>query len=69
MIRKAIQNEEAQVHFLVGGTQTNTTVIAAALRPHQGVLAAESGHVAVHETGAIEAVNHKVIITCHRMVR
>lgn len=61
LIRKACQNEEAQVHFLVGGTQTNTTVIAAALRPHQGVLAAESGHVAVHETGAIEAVNHKVI--------
>lgn len=61
LIRKAVQNEKAQVHFLVGGTQTNTTVIAAALRPHQGVLTAESGHVAVHETGAIEAVNHKVI--------
>lgn len=61
VILDKINNPKAQVHFLVGGTQTNTTVIAAALRPHQGVLAAQTGHVAVHETGAIEAVNHKVI--------
>lgn len=48
------------VHFLVGGTQTNLTVIAAALRPHQSVLCAQQGHIYVHETGAIEAVGHKV---------
>ena len=52
---------DADVHFLVGGTQANLTVIAASLRPHQGVLAAETAHVEVHETGAIEATGHKVI--------
>ena len=45
--------EDLSVHFLVGGTQVNTTVIAAALRPHQGVIAAHTGHINVHETGAI----------------
>ena len=63
--REKIKNEcrcpNADVHFLVGGTQTNTTVIAAALRPHQGVIAAESAHIGVHETGAIEATGHKVL--------
>ena len=52
---------EAGVHFLVGGTQANATVIAAALRPHQGVLCAETGHIHVHETGAVEATGHKVL--------
>ena len=61
LIRKKCANENAQVHFLVGGTQTNLTVIAAALRPHQAVIAADSGHISVHETGAIEATGHKVI--------
>ncbi|WP_322925021.1 threonine aldolase family protein [Paenibacillus campi] len=60
-IRQACGNEQADVHFLVGGTQTNTTVIAAILRPHQGVVAAVSGHIAVHETGAIESTGHKVL--------
>lgn len=60
-IRSACENEHAEVQFLVGGTQTNTTVISAILRPHQGVVAAVSGHIAVHETGAIEATGHKVI--------
>ena len=55
MIRKKCAAPDAAVHFLVGGTQTNLTVIAASLRPHQGVIAADSGHVNVHETGAIEA--------------
>ena len=55
------QNENAQVHFLVGGTQANFTVISAALRAHQAVVAAVSGHIAVHETGAVEATGHKVI--------
>lgn len=53
--------EDVAVHFLVGGTQTNQTVISAALRPHQGALCAVSGHIACHETGAIEATGHKVL--------
>ncbi|MGG4221191.1 low specificity L-threonine aldolase [Paenibacillus jamilae] len=60
-IKKACDSENADVHFLVGGTQTNTTVISSILRPHQGVIAATSGHIAVHETGAIEATGHKVL--------
>ena len=60
-IRAACQAEDADVHFLVGGTQTNTTVIASILRPFQGVLAATSGHINVHETGAIESTGHKVL--------
>ncbi|MDO3409815.1 low specificity L-threonine aldolase [Saccharibacillus sp. CPCC 101409] len=60
-IRRECGTEQADVHFLVGGTQTNTTVIAALLRPHQGVLSAETGHIAGHETGAIESTGHKVL--------
>ncbi len=60
-IQEACGNPNLQVHFLVGGTQTNTTVIAHLLRPHQGVIAAESGHISVHETGAIEHTGHKVL--------
>lgn len=61
LIRAACEAPEAQVSFLVGGTQANATVISAALRPHQGVLCAESGHINVHESGAIEATGHKVL--------
>lgn len=61
LIRKAAQAPEADVHFLVGGTQTNFTVISAVLRPHQGVLSAGTGHINVHETGAVEATGHKVL--------
>ncbi len=60
-IRKACGNEKLAVHFLVGGTQTNMTVIHGALRPHQGVLCAVSGHINVHETGAVESCGHKVL--------
>ena len=60
-IKAACQAPEAVVHFLVGGTQTNTTVIAAILRPWQGVLSAVSGHINCHEAGAIESTGHKVI--------
>lgn len=60
-IRTLCGREDAAVHFLVGGTQSNQTVISAALRPHQGALCAESGHIACHETGAIEATGHKVL--------
>ena len=60
-IKTAIGNDGAQVHFLVGGTQANATVIASILRPYQGVLCAESGHINCHETGAVEATGHKVL--------
>lgn len=60
-IREICIAPDAAVHFLVGGTQANLTIIAAALRPHQAVIAAESGHVSVHETGAIEATGHKIL--------
>ena len=60
-IRKVCKQEKAAVHFLVGGTQSNTIVIASALRPHQAVLSVKEGHINVHETGAIEATGHKVM--------
>lgn len=60
-IRSLCGREDVAVHFLVGGTQSNLTVIAAALRPHHAVIAAESAHINVHETGAIEATGHKVL--------
>ncbi len=61
LIRQTIQCPEADVHFLVGGTQTNLTSIAAFLRPHQAVIATVTGHINTHETGAIEATGHKVV--------
>lgn len=60
-IKALCQRDDIAVHFLVGGTQTNLTVVAAALRPHQAVVAAATGHVSIHETGAIEATGHKVL--------
>ncbi len=60
-IRKACKNDDLAVHFLVGGTQTNMTVINAALKSYQGVLCAASGHINVHETGAVESCGHKVL--------
>ena len=66
LIRTATGQREAQVMFLVGGTQTNATAIDGILRRHEGVLAAESGHIAVHESGAIEASGHKVLTLPHR---
>lgn len=60
-IREACGCPNAEVRFLVGGTQTNATVIDALLRGYQGVLAAESGHIGVHEAGAIEFGGHKVL--------
>ena len=61
LIRQQCGREDIDVQFLVGGTQTNLTVIAATLRPHQGVISADTGHINVHETGAVEATGHKVI--------
>ena len=60
-IKALCGNDNLAVHFLVGGTQTNLTVIAAALRPHQAALGPESAHINVHETGAVEATGHKVL--------
>ena len=60
-IRNLCQNNDLAVHFLVGGTQANLTVIAAALRPHQAALGPVSAHINVHETGAVEATGHKVL--------
>lgn len=60
-IKEAIGRDDADVHFLVGGTQTNMTVIAAALKPWQGAICADTGHIACHETGAVEATGHKVL--------
>ena len=61
IIRRLCETPSADVHFLVGGTQTNTTVIVSILRPHQGVISAVTGHINIHETGAIEATGHKVL--------
>lgn len=60
-IRAACSCPEADVYFLVGGTQTNQTVIDALLNQYEGVIAAETGHVSVHEAGAIEYTGHKVL--------
>lgn len=64
-IRAAIGCSEAAVHFLSGGTQTNKIVIDALLMPYEGVLCAVSGHIAVHEAGAIEHSGHKVLPLPH----
>jgi threonine aldolase len=61
LIRREIGCAHADVHLLVGGTQANLVAIGAFLRPHQAVIAAASGHIATHETGAIEATGHKVL--------
>ena len=61
LIRARLGGTQGDVHFLVGGTQTNLTIIAASIKPYQGVICAESGHINTHETGAIEATGHKVL--------
>lgn len=61
LVQAACAAPTADVHFLVGGTQSNTTMLAAVLRPHQGVISATTGHIAVHESGAIESTGHKVL--------
>lgn len=61
LLRRLCLAPNADIHFLVGGTQANTTVIAACLRPYQGVVCAHTGHINTHETGAIESTGHKVL--------
>lgn len=66
LLKELCQAPQADVHFITGGTQANLTLIAAALRPHQGVISADTGHIAVHESGAIEATGHKVLTLPNR---
>ena len=60
IIKATISANDADVHFISGGTQANLVVIASSLRPHEAVISIESGHVFEHETGAIEATGHKI---------
>lgn len=60
-IKKHLETDNCEIYFLEGGTQTNLTLISAALRPYQGILSAVTGHINCHESGAIEATGHKVI--------
>ena len=61
MVRGLIGRPDADIHFFVGGTQTNMTAIAAFLKPYEAVICADSGHINVHETGAVEATGHKCL--------
>ena len=65
-IRAACQADDAEIFFLIGGTQANAVVIDALLRSYQGVIAAETGHISVHEAGAIEFGGHKVLTLAHQ---
>ncbi len=60
-LKKRIGSEDFDVHLISGGTQTNLLVISSFLRPHEACIAADSGHISTHETGAIEATGHKVV--------
>ena len=64
-IRKACGCDNAEIYFLVGGTQTNAVVIKAVLRDYEGVIAADTGHISLHEAGAIESGGHKVLSLFH----
>ena len=61
LIKEKCKDENLDVHFFVGGTQTNLTFISSVLRPHQGVVSVDTGHINTHESGAIEATGHKVL--------
>lgn len=61
LIKKRIKRRDIDIHLFCGGTQTNLTVIGAFLRPHEAVIAPNTGHILVHETGAIEATGHKIL--------
>ena len=62
LIKAAAKAPQAAVHFLAGGTQVNLISVCAFLRPHQAIIATRLGHPCLHETGAIEATGHKVIM-------
>jgi len=61
-IKKSLNNDNVDIHILAGGTQTNMIAISSALRSYQGVICADTGHINVHETGAIESTGHKVLV-------
>lgn len=63
-IKEACGCPEAEIYFLVGGTQTNAVVISALLKSYEGVIAADTGHISTHEAGAIEHTGHKVLTVC-----
>ena len=65
-IKKACECESADVHFLVGGTQTNAIVVAAMLKPFEGVISAPTGHINAHESGAVEYTGHKILPVAHK---
>ncbi|MEG2657858.1 MAG: aminotransferase class I/II-fold pyridoxal phosphate-dependent enzyme [Clostridiales bacterium] len=65
LIKFELERNDVDIHFMEGGTQANMTVISSALRSHEGVIATVSGHIATHETGAIESTGHKVITVPH----
>ncbi len=60
ILRKKMNNQNVDIHFVVGGTQANLVVISSILRPYESVIAADTGHICTHETGAIEATGHKI---------
>ena len=60
IIREKIKNQKSDIHFVSGGTQANMVVISSILKPYESVIAARTGHIFVHETGAIEATGHKI---------
>lgn len=66
LIKNRLNNDQSEIHFIVGGTQTNLIMISSALRPFESVISANTGHINVHETGAIEATGHKVCATPFR---
>lgn len=61
LIRNACAAPAADMHFMVGGTQANTTAIVSILRPWQGVISADTGHINTHETGSVEHAGHKIL--------
>lgn len=65
VIKERIGNKNADVHFLVGGTQTNMLMISYALKHYQAVIACDEGHIHVHETGAVEGAGHKILVKPH----
>lgn len=60
-IKNHLKRDDVDIHFIPGGTQTNLLAIASMLRPYQAVISADTGHINLHETGAIEATGHKIL--------
>ena len=59
-IKEKLQNSDIDIHFIAGGTLANIVVISSLLKPYESIISAETGHIHVHETGAIEAIGHKI---------